>query len=169
MTSFKERMGGYAAYHKHPKNKFTHLFGVPMVFYSPLIALNWLRFEISGFDIPLGLILILAIMIWYLSLDFILGFIMCLLSVPSYYYCDLLSKLEFQTSLFWFLGFTISGWAIQLVGHYFEGRKPALADNLVQSLMGPLFVVLEILFFFGLRKDLETEVHKRASEFVYPN
>ncbi len=169
MTSFKDRIGGYAAYHKHPKNKFTHLFGVPMVFYSPLIALNWIRFDIAGYDIPLGLIVLISIMVWYLTLDLLLGLIMVTFSIPAYYYCDVASKIEFNSSLGIFITFTIIGWAIQLVGHYFEGRKPALADNLVQSLMGPLFIVLEILFFFGLKKDLEQEVHKRASEFVYPN
>jgi uncharacterized membrane protein YGL010W len=166
--SFKERMAGYAAYHKNPKNKFTHLFGVPMVFYSPLIALGWVRFTIAGYDLSLGIIVLGLILIWYFTLYAPLAFLMTLLSIPAFYYFDSLAKLPFTESLLWFLGYTIIGWAIQLIGHYFEGRKPALADNLIQSLMGPLFVVLEVLFFFGINKELEEEVHTKANSYVFP-
>ena len=52
----------------------------------------------------------------------------------------------------------------QFVGHgVFEGRKPALLDNLLQSLvLAPLFVWLEMLFFFGYRPALQKSVHAKA-------
>lgn len=51
-------------------------------------------------------------------------------------------------------------WILQFIGHgKFEGRKPALLDNLVQALfLAPLFVWYEILFKLGLYKGLKKEV-----------
>ena len=54
----------------------------------------------------------------------------------------------------------IVSWILQFIGHgKFEGRKPALLDNLVQALfLAPLFVWYEILFKLGFYKGLKKEV-----------
>lgn len=51
-------------------------------------------------------------------------------------------------------------WILQFIGHgKFEGRKPALLDNLVQALfLAPLFVWYEFLFKLGFYKNLKREV-----------
>ncbi|KAI1807679.1 DUF962 domain-containing protein [Daldinia bambusicola] len=53
-------------------------------------------------------------------------------------------------------------WLLQFVGHgAFEGRAPALLDNLVQAIfLAPLFVWLEFLFKFGYRRELQSRVSK---------
>ncbi|KAH4410245.1 hypothetical protein HBH92_129500 [Parastagonospora nodorum] len=53
-------------------------------------------------------------------------------------------------------------WIAQFVGHgKFEGRKPALLDNLVQALfLAPLFVWYEVLFKMGFYKKLQGEVER---------
>lgn len=170
MNTLAERMGGYAAYHRDPRNKFTHLFGVPLAFYSPLIALGWLRAPLggSGLEISPAMVVLVAVMIWYIKLDWIFGIVMSLISIPVMYLCDLASQLAFLTSLAWFIGTTVVAWAIQLTGHAFEGRKPALADNLVQSLMGPIFVLAEVFFALGLRKELHMQVERLAVSHVFP-
>lgn len=171
MTTLEERMGAYAAYHRDPRNKFTHLFGVPMAFYSPLIALGWLRVDVGvgAFEVSLAMVILALVMIWYIKLDWIFGLAMTLISLPVMWLCDQASQLPFLTSLGWFIGTTIVAWAIQLAGHAFEGRKPALADNLSQSLMGPLFVLAEVVFTLGLRKGLHERVEKRAVSHVFPD
>jgi len=44
-------------------------------------------------------------------------------------------------------------WSMQFFGHFvFEGRSPALFDNLFQSLYcAPFFVLFEVMFMFGYR------------------
>lgn len=60
------------------------------------------------------------------------------------------------------LGLHIFSWIAQVVGHaVFEGRAPALLDNLVQALfLAPFFVWFEILFFFGYRPELKSRLDK---------
>ena len=49
---------------------------------------------------------------------------------------------------------------MQFIGHgKFEGRKPALLDNLVQAFfLAPLFVWYEVLFKLGFYKNLKKEI-----------
>jgi uncharacterized membrane protein YGL010W len=55
-----------------------------------------------------------------------------------------------------------TSWAAQFVGHgVFEGRAPALLDNLAQALLlAPFFVWLELLFWCGYRPALRDRVEK---------
>jgi len=62
----------------------------------------------------------------------------------------------------------ILSWFFQVsVGHYiFEKRKPALLDSLFQStILAPLFVYYEVLFWLGfkkeLKKELQVEINKK--------
>merc|ERR1711970_1056988 len=52
-----------------------------------------------------------------------------------------------------------AAWIAQFIGHgVFEGRAPALLDSWDQALItAPLFVLLEVLFFFGYRSDFYKE------------
>jgi 2-hydroxy fatty acid dioxygenase len=61
-------------------------------------------------------------------------------------------------------GIHVVSWLAQFVGHgKFEGRAPALLDNLVQALLlAPLFVWMEILFFFGYRPELKQRFDKNV-------
>ncbi|HEY6132606.1 MAG TPA: Mpo1-like protein, partial [Rubrivivax sp.] len=64
--------------------------------------------------------------------------------------------------LAWGVGFFVVGWIIQFVGHYYEGRKPAFADAIVGLLVGPMFVVLEMLAPLGLFKGLMARIEAHA-------
>ena len=52
------------------------------------------------------------------------------------------------------LGFFLLGWIFQFVGHHFEGKRPALMDNIFQAFIGPMFLVAETLVASGYRADL---------------
>lgn len=61
-------------------------------------------------------------------------------------------------------------WILQFVGHgKYEGRKPALLDNLVQALfLAPLFVWYEVLFklgfYGGLKRDVEAAIEVEVAK-----
>jgi uncharacterized membrane protein YGL010W len=62
----------------------------------------------------------------------------------------------------WFGVLFVGGWILQLVGHMFEGRKPALADNLFQIFVAPIFLAAEIFFALGYKPGLHAAVQERA-------
>jgi 2-hydroxy fatty acid dioxygenase len=57
-------------------------------------------------------------------------------------------------------------WILQFVGHgAFEGRAPALLDNLVQALfLAPFFVFFELMFMLGYRPELKARLDKAVEE-----
>lgn len=49
----------------------------------------------------------------------------------------------------------IISWGFQFAAHAFlENRRPALVDNLFLTMAAPLFVVIEVMFFFGYKPHL---------------
>lgn len=62
----------------------------------------------------------------------------------------------------------VASWILQFVGHgAFEGRAPALLDNLVQAIfLAPLFVWLEFLFKLGYRPELQARVEKAVEKEI---
>lgn len=63
-----------------------------------------------------------------------------------------------------FFATQIFTWVPQVAAHkVFEGRSPALLDNLAQAfLLAPFFVFLEVLFKFGYRPDLHKDIQAQA-------
>eukprot|EP00922_Rhytidocystis_sp_ex-Travisia-forbesii_P067867 GHVS01100991.1.p1 GENE.GHVS01100991.1~~GHVS01100991.1.p1 ORF type:complete len:164 (+),score=13.92 GHVS01100991.1:335-826(+) len=59
------------------------------------------------------------------------------------------------------------GWGMQFIGHYaFEGRKPALLDNWWQFNVAPMFIIMEILFFFGFFPDMHKECERLTKQHL---
>ena len=62
--------------------------------------------------------------------------------------------------------FFVGGWVFQLVGHVWEGRKPALLDNLMQIFVAPLFLMVEAAQMLGMRRDLQVAVAERMPNYL---
>lgn len=64
------------------------------------------------------------------------------------------------------LGLFIFGWLAQFVGHgRFEGRAPALVDNLLQAIvLAVFFVFIELLFLLGYRPSLQLRLKHRVTK-----
>lgn len=86
-------------------------------------------------------------------------------------YANTLTKTYGMTANYYALGVHVISWLAQFVGHgMFEGRAPALLDNLVQAFfLAPFFVWLEVLFYLGyrpeLRSRLDDAVEKEVKKF----
>lgn len=86
-------------------------------------------------------------------------------------YANHLTETYGMTANYWAIGIHIFSWVAQFIGHgVFEGRAPALLDNLVQAIfLAPFFVWLEFLFALGYRPELksrlDSSVQKSIAEF----
>lgn len=148
---FIDQMAMYSAYHRDGRNRATHFIGIPMIVLSIILACS--RVPLGPTD--LAAVLLLGIGMLYLWLDWRLGLPM--LALYTACYAGLRPLAGVEAGLFWtaFAVLFVGGWIFQLVGHVFEGRRPALLDNLLQALIAPLFLLAETLFALGFRRDLE--------------
>jgi len=62
----------------------------------------------------------------------------------------------------------VLSWIMQFVGHgAFEGRAPALLDNLLQAVvLAPFFVWMEFLFKLGYRPELKARLDKAVAKEI---
>jgi uncharacterized membrane protein YGL010W len=164
MQTLEQQMSFYAAYHQDARNKATHFLGVPMIIFGLFVALGWARLEVGGVTLTAAMLLAAIVLVWYFMLDVPLALAMLVLNAGLLYLADLVSLQPIGTGLAWFVVFFGGGWVIQLIGHVFEGRKPALVDNFFQIFVAPIFLAAEVFFALGYKPALHAAVQKRARE-----
>jgi uncharacterized membrane protein YGL010W len=164
MQTLEQQMAFYAAYHQDPRNKATHFVGVPMIIFGLFIALGWARLEVGGVPLTAAMLLAAVVLAWYFLLDVPLALAMLAVNAVLLYLANLVSLQPIGTGLAWFLVFFAGGWVIQLIGHAWEGRKPALVDNFFQIFVAPIFLAAEVFFALGYKPVLHAAVQKRALE-----
>ena len=76
MKTLEDQMSFYAAYHQDARNKATHFVGVPMIVFSLMIPLGWLRVDAGGFPLSVALLVTSVLLLYYLALDIPLGIAM---------------------------------------------------------------------------------------------
>ena len=164
MKTLEDQMSFYAAYHQDARNKATHFVGVPLIAFSLMIPLGWLRADLGGFPLSAALVVTAVLLAYYLVLDIPLGLAMCVVFALMLWSAEPLSQAPLGASAAWFLALFVGGWALQLWGHVYEGRKPALVDNLFQVFVAPIFLAAEVFFALGYKPRLHEAVQRRALE-----
>lgn len=165
-----ELLAQYAQYHRDRRNIATHVVGVPLIVFAIGVLLSRPAFELGGLVLSPAWLLFALVALWYVTR----GEVLLGVAVSAAVAVLLVLAQGFVGAgpgrwLGWGLGLFVVGWLIQFVGHYYEGRKPAFADDLVGLLVGPMFVVLEMLGQFGLFKPLASEVERHAGPTMLRN
>lgn len=163
---FYEQMAMYSAYHRDKRNQMTHHVGVPMIVFSVMVLFSTVTvatFEVGALTLAGLMITILLLM--YLYAAPLVGMVAVLIYSLLLYAAEYIGALGTTTALITFGVLFVVGWVIQFWGHAFEGRKPALFDNLLQIFMAPSFLIAEILFAMGLEKGLQREIEARMPRY----
>ncbi|HMO46533.1 MAG TPA: DUF962 domain-containing protein [Rubrivivax sp.] len=162
-----ELMVRYARCHRDQRNIATHMVGVPMIVFGLGVLLARAQLPPGGPGPTLAWLVWTLATLWYCSRGhLLLGAAVSLASALLFGLAHLASAGTVAQWLSWGLGFFVVGWIIQFIGHYYEGKKPAFADDLVGLLVGPMFVVAEVLFALGLARPLLQEIERRAGPTV---
>jgi uncharacterized membrane protein YGL010W len=144
-------LGQYAEYHRDRRNILTHFIGVPMIVFGVCVLLAGWSFTVAGLALTPAWLVFALVAAWYITRGNLgIGL------------AHRVSGGPLAQWLAWGLGFFVVGWIIQFIGHYYEGKKPAFADDIVGLLVGPMFVVLELLAPLGLFKGLMAQVEAHA-------
>jgi uncharacterized membrane protein YGL010W len=160
-------MQRYRHFHTKKWTVLTHFVGVPLVSFSVLLIFGWVDLTIPGFvSLSLAWIGVIILAIYYLYLDLLLGaatavLLIVLCALASIFTTQGPSALSGKLFLITF----ILGWIFQLIGHAIEGKKPALLSNFFDSVfIAPFFIVAEICFMLGMKKDLQNALEENNNE-----
>ena len=161
MKTITDHLAQYAAYHRDRRNIATHLVGIPMIVIALLILLSRPSFLVADWTLSPALLVAVIATLFYLKLDVALGAVMGLLLAGCLLLGQQVALLSTTEWLLWGIGLFVVGWVFQFIGHYFEGRKPAFVDDIMGLAIGPLFVVAEVVFMLGLKKQLHQAIEAR--------
>jgi uncharacterized membrane protein YGL010W len=152
---FQRQLASYAAVHRSWRNKATHFVGIPIIVFSLLLLLALWRLHSGGREVTVALAVATMALLGWMALDLGIGLIMAALMAPTWYAAEALAgTLGPSSTVAVFAVLFVSGWALQFLGHHYEGRRPALLDNIFQGFIGPMFLVAETLVASGYRADL---------------
>jgi uncharacterized membrane protein YGL010W len=129
--------------------------GIPAIVFSLILVLALWRLPVAGLNLSGAWLAGGLALAGWIALDRTIGLAMAAMVIPMILVAEWIAGRYGAGPAWWlFALFFVGGWAFQLVGHAFEGRRPALADNLFQAFIGPMFIMAEVLLRLGLRQDL---------------
>ena len=167
MRAATELLSGYAQYHRDQRNILSHFVGVPMIVFAVGVLLARPAFNLGGFALSPAWVLFAATAAWFLTRgNLALGVAVTALVAALLVAAQHVAQGSLAAWLAWGVGSFVVGWAIQFVGHWYEGRKPAFVDDLSGLLVGPMFVTAEAMFMLGWNKPLLAEIERRAGPTV---
>ncbi|RMD42655.1 hypothetical protein DV735_g2478, partial [Chaetothyriales sp. CBS 134920] len=154
--NLEKQLRFYGAYHNNTCTNTGPLFHLPNYLQLPYLPPT------------LGVIVSLVYTLLYLLLEPVAGGLLSVLLLVGTGYVGHLARQYGMTANYWALGIHVASWIAQFIGHgKFEGRAPALLDNLFQAFfLAPLFVWLEILFALGYRPELRRRVEKMVEQDI---
>lgn len=158
MKSLVERLASYAEYHRDRRNIATHFVGIPMILVGTQATLA--RFGIGPLNAAVAATGLATK--YYRAIDPTYGAAMGAVLGTTAAFGTAIAALPLPLWAGAAGGLFVGGWALQFLGHYFEGKKPAFFDDLRGLLDGPLFLVAEVAFALGLSPELRAEVERRA-------
>jgi len=167
MRQTTELLAGYAAYHRDRRNIATHLVGVPMIVFAVAVLLSRPAFVLGGLSLTPAWVVCAVTAAWYLTRGApLLGLATSAMVAAMVVGGGAIAAAS--TAVWLATGTTlfVVGWAIQFVGHWYEGRKPAFVDDLTGLLIGPMFVVAEVLFAARWNRPLLAEIERRVGPTV---
>lgn len=128
----------YGSYHRTRGNLVCHAFGITLIVYGLLAFLREFPLPLPG--VTAAEVLIGVSFLFYLTLDRLLA-LSILAAVAA---LDLLAWLVGD----WRVGVAafVLGWIFQAIGHArFEKNSPAFFKNVIHLMVGPLFLVNEVV------------------------
>ncbi len=167
LRSAPELLSQYARYHRDRRNVLTHFIGVPLIVLGVALLLSGGGLAVAGFTLTAAWLVVGLATLWYLTRGApVLGLATSAAVIVLTLLAHRISAGSWSAALGWGAGFFIVGWIIQFIGHYYEGRKPAFADDLIGLLVAPMFVVLEALAPLGFFKPLLAHIEAEAGPLV---
>lgn len=169
LLSLDHQMPFYGAYHSHPTNVVIHMAFVPLILYTAFVFLSNTGPLLAGTLWPSYLpesnaatLLAVLSVPGYVAMQPTAGLLVAPVLLAMSTSARYLTSTYGTKANYYGGAVHLVSWVMQFLGHgVYEGRKPALFDNIFQAFyLAPFFVFLESLFKMGWNKQLEHHLEK---------
>jgi len=173
--NLEKQLQFYGAYHHNHVNVAVHIICVPPILLTSFLLLtntpdvplpSWL--SIPNLPLNLGTFGAALYSTLYILMEPVAGALFAPILIGATAYSNHLTSTYGATANKWALAVNSVCWIAQFIGHgKFEGRAPALLDNLVQAIfLAPFFVWFEILFALGYRPELKRRIDQAVDQDI---
>ncbi|KAL7269205.1 hypothetical protein RUND412_008137 [Rhizina undulata] len=170
VLDLEEQLLFYGAYHSHPGNIIIHVICVPIIMFTAFVwATNTPAIlEIPYFPLNLGTVAAILYSLLYILMEPVAGMLIAPLILGGAAAANFATETWGSCANWWAGVFHVVAWLLQFFGHgFYEGRAPALLDNLVQALfLAPFFVWFEVLFMMGYRPELRVRLDEGVKKKI---
>ncbi|KAL1637113.1 hypothetical protein SLS56_000771 [Neofusicoccum ribis] len=165
--NLEKQLTFYGSYHHNPVNIGVHITCVPLIMMTAFLFLANTpaitvpdALSIPNLPLNAGTIFAALYSVLYILMEPVAGGLLAPLIFAGTATVQHLLAMYGATANHYAIGVHVVAWIAQFIGHgKFEGRAPALLDNIVQALfLAPFFVWLEVLFHFGYRPELKSRI-----------
>jgi uncharacterized membrane protein YGL010W len=169
LNKFQKYFYDYGRYHDNFINVLIHIVFIPIITLSTDKLVGYFATEYYKFPFNPFYIVYAIVMPIYLYVDYFSGIITSAQYLGLSY---LLRDARFDCCGFTHIQVLLivycSSWISQFIGHgLFEGRKPALMDNIFLTTNAPVFANIEIMYYlFGYRQEEIDETKKYIHEDI---
>ncbi|EOA86483.1 hypothetical protein ACJQWK_06073 [Exserohilum turcicum] len=165
----------YGAYHHNKVNVGIHVLCVPPILLTSFLLLTntpavplptWL--SVPNLPLNVGTAGAVLYSTLYILMEPVAGALVAPILIGGTAYMNHFTSTYGATANSWAGAINIACWIAQFIGHgKFEGRAPALLDNLVQAIfLAPFFVWFEILFKLGYRPELKRRIDQAVEQEI---
>jgi uncharacterized membrane protein YGL010W len=140
METVENLFADYASYHQTAGNKLFHRLGIPLIMLSLIGMLTQVTlFDAGTVRYDAAMLLIALSSAYYFIVEWRLGIAMIVVSIVMYFVGAAIP--------FWInVALFVLGWIFQFIGHkVYEHKNPAFFRNFVHLLIGPLWIVNDII------------------------
>lgn len=140
MADVNTLFADYAAYHRTAGNKVFHRLGIPMIMLTLIGMLTHVTlFDAGTVRYDAAMLLIAASTAYYFVVEWRLAMAMLVVSIV-FYFVGAAIPFWINVALF------VLGWIFQFIGHkVYEKKNPAFFQNFVHLLIGPLWILNDVI------------------------
>jgi len=136
MQRIESLFADYASYHRTKGNKVFHRLGIPLIV---LTSIGMLARVTIVPPVDAAMVLIALAFAYYVILEWRLAIAMLTVTI-AFYFLGRAMPFWLNVALF------VLGWIFQFIGHsVYEHRQPAFVRNLVHLLVGPLWILNDVV------------------------
>ena len=148
MTSFECMFRSYESIHQSPVNRLIHAIGIPMIMVSSLGLAGLLHTPVLasiGASASAAAVLVIATSAIVFSWSLRAGLGYLALTLACAFAAQFIATHIGAAKTPWVFALVfVTGWAVQFVGHAFEGKSPEFVSRPQNLLLGPISVVAEV-------------------------
>ena len=132
----------YAESHQNSTNILIHWFCVPIITFTLLGLLSFIKFSFLRYNINFSYILFLFALLFYIRLSLSLTIGMGVFAGGSILIINKISHIFTSNELitYYIIAFIVA-WIGQFIGHKIEGKKPSFVEDIKFLLIGPAWLL----------------------------